>query len=90
MANQAVSFLIYTLIDWETNVEDSSIENVKTNEKLVIKTESGNMWKNVLISRFPLNAAKSWIEANEEEVLEWETEKLNRKINMDGEMKIAI
>jgi hypothetical protein len=90
MANKPVSFFIYTFIDQKANVEDISFENVKTNEKLVFKTKSGANWKTLMISRYPLNAAESWIEANEKEITGWNRRKLNRKINMVGELTIAI
>jgi hypothetical protein len=90
MAKNPVSYFIYTNIDQRANVEDISFENVKTNEKLVFKTKSGASWKTLMISRYPLNAAESWIEANEKEITEWNRWKLNRQINMDGEMKVAI
>jgi hypothetical protein len=90
MANIPVSFLIYTRINKDYNVEDISLENVKTNEILVIKTKSVDPWKMLMISRHPLKAPKYWIEANEQEIFDWDPEKLNRRINMDGEMTIAI
>jgi hypothetical protein len=66
---------------------------VKTNEKLVIKTriyDNGWMLRKLLISRYPLNATKSWIEANEKEISEWNRWELNRKIIIDDELTIAI
>jgi hypothetical protein len=43
----------------------------------------------MLISRYPLNADKSWIEANEKEINQcrW---KIDRKITIDGELTIAM
>jgi hypothetical protein len=90
MAKNPASFFIYTKIDQDANVEDISFENVKTNEKLVIrKMEEYRDWM-LLIARHPLNAAKSWIEENEEEISEWQNWKLKRIINLDNEMTIAI
>jgi hypothetical protein len=93
MANDPVSYFIYTSIDEDDNVDDISFENIKTNEKLVFKKkeedDDDDEWY-LLISRYPLNAAKSWIEANEKEIYEWDRKKLNRKINMDGELTIAM
>jgi hypothetical protein len=89
MATNPVSFFIYTYIDQNDNVEDISFENVKTNEKLVVKTgiyDNGWMLQKLLVSRYPLNAAKSWIEANEKEIYEWTRWELNRKIIIDGEI----
>jgi hypothetical protein len=83
-AKDAVSFFVYTII-WENNVENISIDNVKTKEKLVIKTKAADddRWKIMLmIARYPLNAAKSWIEANEKEIAEWDGRKLDRKISV--------
>jgi hypothetical protein len=37
-----------------------------------------------MISRYPLNAAKSWIEVNEKEIAEWNTEEIGRKITLHG------
>jgi hypothetical protein len=89
-ANNPVSFFIYTRVEKsDYTVEDSSLENIKTNEQLVIKTNRDDVRKwHLLISRYPLNAAKSWIEANEKEISEWKwnTGKLNRQIIMDGEL----
>jgi hypothetical protein len=58
---------------------------MKTNQKLVIKTtkdKDDSRYKMLLISRYSLNAAKGWIEANEKVILEWDNEKLHRKINL--------
>jgi hypothetical protein len=88
MANDPASFIIYTRLETDCVVEDISVENVKTNEKLVIKKNDDNT--EMLISRYPLNAAKSWIEANEKEIFEWNREKLDRKINMDDKLTITM
>jgi ABC-type proline/glycine betaine transport system substrate-binding protein len=67
------------------DVENISFENVKTNEKLVLKKmDYGD--QNLLIARYPLNAAQSWIESNENEICEWDNAKLDRKICMDNEL----
>jgi hypothetical protein len=94
MANHSVSFFIRTRITDNDKVQPDyiSFNNIKTNEKLVIKTKCDphcHWSKILLISRHPLNAAKSWIEANESE---WNTSKLNRKIyvNMNDELTIAM
>jgi hypothetical protein len=89
MANNPVSFFIYIGMG-DNDVQDISFENVKTQEKLVVKTIMHDLkWKMLLISRYPLNAAKKWIEANEKEIYEWNPEKLNRRINMDQELTMA-
>jgi hypothetical protein len=85
MANNPVSFIIYIRLNYFV-FEDISKKNVKTNEKLVIKKIDDDK---MLISRYPLNAAKSWIEAYEREIIEWDYKKLNRIINIDGELTIA-
>jgi hypothetical protein len=90
MTDHSVSFFIRTLIRDKDNIEGISFENVKTKEKLVIKTESADQWKTLLISRYPLKAAKSWIEANENEISEWNKDKLYRKINMNESLRMAI
>jgi hypothetical protein len=92
MANNPVSFFIYTRVEQtDDTIEDISLEN-EAMEKLVIKTkrdaDDDDDW-NLLISRYPLDAAKSWIEATEKEILEWDPEKLNRKMTIDGELRIA-
>jgi ABC-type proline/glycine betaine transport system substrate-binding protein len=46
--------------------------------------------KTLLISRYPLDAAKSWIEANEKEIDEWNPKKLDRKITMAKGLAIGI
>jgi hypothetical protein len=91
MANDPVSFFIYTRIYVYSDVESISLENAKTNEKLVIKKMEGyyDVDFNVLISRYSLDADKSWIEANEKEIIEWNDRELDRKINMDDELAIT-
>jgi hypothetical protein len=88
MAKNPVSFFICININRDDNFEGISFENVKTNEKLVIKTKVF-WWKLLLIMRYPLNAAKNWIEANEEEISEY-NRKLDRKIIMDEELSIEM
>jgi hypothetical protein len=89
MANHAASFFIYTSVNRKHNVQDISIDNVKTNEKLVIQTKSNPNWKKLMIWRYPLNADKSWIEANEKAINQcrW---KIDRKINIDYELTVAM
>jgi hypothetical protein len=63
------------------------MENKDTKEKLVVKkTElSGNTTyqKIVLISRYSLDAGKQWIEANEQEVMDWDFDTQNDRIYVD-------
>jgi hypothetical protein len=83
-ANCSVSFFVRIRIQDNASEPDYiSIDNVKTNEKLVIKKANdaaGDEWKICLISRHPLNAAKNWIEENKNEIFEWTNWKLNRRI----------
>jgi hypothetical protein len=93
MANHAVSFFILTGSYPDDIFEDISIDNVKTNEKLVIKNIDDDEWSStskLLVSRYPLNAAKSWIEANEKEIAEWNGEELDRKIILQDGLTIGI
>jgi ABC-type proline/glycine betaine transport system substrate-binding protein len=34
----------------------------------------------LMVGRYPLEAAKNWLEANEKEIDEWDGEKLDRKM----------
>jgi hypothetical protein len=91
MANHAVSFFIYTTIYRNDNFGDISFEDVKTNEKLVIKTKADkDTILQLMISRYPLNAAKSWIEANEKEIAEWYRKGFGRKITLQNGLTIGI
>jgi predicted PolB exonuclease-like 3'-5' exonuclease len=85
-ATHSISFFIY-VIRRNNDVEDISIslENDKTNEKLVIKTNvDDGEWKTwkLMIARYPRNAPKNWIEAKEKEIAEWNGGKLDRKISV--------
>jgi hypothetical protein len=79
MANHAVSFIIHSRIDQNDNLKDISFDNDKTNEKLVIKKAKFYDGWELWISRYPLNAAKSWIEANEKEISEWDWDYMEKK-----------
>jgi hypothetical protein len=50
---------------------------------VIKKANRGDVWEELMISRYPLNAAKSWIEANEKEITQWNGETLDRKISLD-------
>jgi hypothetical protein len=52
--------------------------------------ELNEWWTTLMISRHPLKATKKWIEAYEEEILKWNTEKLNRRIILDIGLAIAM
>jgi hypothetical protein len=88
-ADHAVSFFIYAIIRRDNNVEANSFDNLQTNEKLVIKKANYDAhyrhdeWKTLLIARYPLKAAKQWIEANEQEIMQWDDhmdKEIDRKI----------
>jgi hypothetical protein len=46
---------------------------------VIKKTSYDDEW---VIGRYPRNAPKNWIEANEKEIAEWDTGKLDRKISV--------
>jgi hypothetical protein len=93
-AKYAVSFFINASIpDDYGNVVDISFDNINTNEKLVIKkVNTGDEELGMLlIWRYPLKAAKKWIDANEKEIMaDWNNEELNRKITLPVGLTIAI
>jgi hypothetical protein len=92
MANIPASYFIHVGIG-DNDVPDTSFENVKTQEKLVIKKKRDYKWK-LLISRYPLEAAKSWIETDKKEITEWGTRTnictRKRCIIFDEEVRIAM
>jgi hypothetical protein len=73
-ANHAVSFFIR--VNVPVNFQQQiSLNNDKTNEKLVVKAEvyeKGSDGNKLLISRHSSKAAKHKLEEDEKEVLEWE------------------
>jgi hypothetical protein len=88
-ANHAVSFFINAIIRRDNNEEADSFDNLQTNEKLVIKKANYDAhyrhdeWKTLLIGRYPLKAAKKWIEANDNELIQFDDnkeKKIDRKI----------
>jgi hypothetical protein len=44
----------------------------------------------VLISRYPSNAGKKWVEENEKEVIEWDFDEQNRRILLDDTVRNAM
>jgi hypothetical protein len=46
----------------------------------VIKTKSDDNSNVLMICRYPLKASKDWIEANENEITQWNEETLDRQI----------
>jgi hypothetical protein len=77
-----IRLFVYDTVDWH----DSSMENGDTKEKLVIKkvatTRHTNRQQMVLISRYPLAAGKHWIEANEQEAIDWKFDQQNGRISL--------
>jgi hypothetical protein len=79
-ANQPVSFFIHLNYFWAAHtVQSFSLENLKTNEKLVIKG-AARRWGPMTISRYPMEAAEEWIE---EMAKKYETKKQYRTIRID-------
>jgi hypothetical protein len=54
----AISFFVYLYFENATNVQSVTLENGKTQEKLVIRREAFGM----SISRHPIGATEKWIE----------------------------
>jgi hypothetical protein len=75
---------------WWPNI---SLENDRTNEKLVIKKIQFNQQSTngdgLLISRYPMEANDKWIEENENEILDWDFSQQNRQINLEENMTIG-
>jgi hypothetical protein len=67
-ANHPVSFYIRLILP-ENFQQQISLENNKTNEKLVVKVKAGRL----LISRHSSKAAKHKIEEEEKEISEWKS-----------------
>jgi hypothetical protein len=66
-AEYPANFFIRWDFNWQIKWKgDISLENGRTNEKLVIK----KMKWDILICRYPMEASKDWIEAHEKDVLE--------------------
>jgi hypothetical protein len=69
----------------------------KQQRALDLQSEQSNQFqfqlqpqKVALISRYPLNADKEWVEANEQEALHWDFDEQNRKIHVDNPIKNAM
>jgi hypothetical protein len=80
-------------------LQNVCIGNGETKEKLVIKNVDSHKMalekysiplKMVLISRYPSNAGKKWIEQNEKEAVEWDFYKQNSSICLDDPVKNAM
>jgi hypothetical protein len=73
-ARQPISFFIHLLEEFWTS-DDALLDNVTTNEKLVIKGATHQRGR-VAISRYPTGAAEEWIE----EMAKYEDEKDHNRI----------
>jgi hypothetical protein len=60
-ARQPISFFIYLINFRAATVQILSLDNIKTNEKLVIKGATRKAGY-LTISRYPIEAAEDWIE----------------------------
>jgi hypothetical protein len=81
-ADHAVSFSIRLAVP-ENFQQEFSLNNKKTNEKLVIKLKVKPYEKILLITRHALNAAKHKIEKDEREILEWNQYRGPKRICLD-------
>jgi hypothetical protein len=101
VATDPATFLIHIhfnlLKDFQLH-EDICLDNDKTNERLLIKTEVVNVLdlgrckeKEVmlLISRYPRASTKKWIVANEKEVFNWDFRNTARIISLSEELKVV-
>jgi hypothetical protein len=91
-ANQAVSFFVCILGKHETeNVQSISLDNDKTQEKLVIEGIGPRPDHFVTISRYPMGATEEWInevwKIVDDMLLEWLYQP-ERKIDVDLNLNI--
>jgi hypothetical protein len=83
-----ISFFVYVHAFVSSYVEWPAIclDNGQTNERLVVKTiDPPSLFHlyPVLISRYPAGANQAWIDANENEIMEWKFHEQNRRIRFD-------
>jgi hypothetical protein len=94
-AKNPASFFIRLFVPENVELQQEiCIQNGETMEKLVIKKMDAcataddpfkrSEQKMVLISRYPSNAGKKWIVANESEALNWDFKLQNRRIELDN------
>jgi hypothetical protein len=57
--NVAISFFVHLFYYWAHDVEDYTVENGQTEERLVIKRINQH---SVTISRHPIGASEEWIQ----------------------------
>jgi hypothetical protein len=92
-ATRPVSFFVYVRASNRGNAvhwQDICLDNGQTNERLVVKTSNhhpGDFKIFVLISRYPVGANHEWIEANEQEIMEWNSDEQNRRINFEQSLR---
>jgi hypothetical protein len=85
MANKPSCFLIHISYDQNKNLPHICLDNVETNEQLVIKVTKWLHGRQMVISRYPSEAAKDWVEANEKEICDWDGRKIDRKFILEEE-----
>jgi hypothetical protein len=80
MATDPVTFFVRIDLPQHFQLaEGTCLDNDKTEERLLTKTEVVNVavWEDklnvLLISRYPRTSTKKWIVANEKEVFNWDT-----------------
>jgi hypothetical protein len=91
MATCPVSFFVYVRVRayerGDVEWQEICLDNSQTNERLVVKTcdppSVGLPLLSVLISRYPVAANKAWIEANEQEIMEWKFPKHSRLLQFE-------
>jgi hypothetical protein len=101
MATRPVSFFVYVHAwdDGSVHWHNICLDNGQTKERLIIniiktidhpRRDPNDFWKEklVLISQYPVGANQGWIEANEQEIVEWDYHKQNRLIFFDYNLEI--
>jgi hypothetical protein len=87
-ATRPVSFFVYVHVQsGDVGRQNICLDNGQTNERLTVKTISSPprdpYYIFVLISRYPVGANQECIEANEQEIMEWNFLEQNRVIRFD-------
>jgi hypothetical protein len=82
-ANQAVSFFAsFWFIDTAANVQSISLDNHKTQEKLVIQGNDLHPKILVTISRYPMGPTEEWIEENAKSIYRQQERKIEVDVNI--------
>jgi hypothetical protein len=97
MATDPVTFFIRINLPEDFQLQQAiSLDNEKTKERLLTKTEVVNVprikqLKEVvlLISRYPIASTKKWIVANEKDALNWDFKTNDRIISLSLELKVV-